>query len=186
MEHFDLLSESGELTGERKLRTEVHWDGDWHKTVHVWFINNRHELLLQKRAAVKDSYPGMWDTSVAGHVEVGCDASRTVIKEAREEIGVSLRSEDVEYLFTITQKKVLKGGKFIDNEFNDVYLVQTDIDLETIELQAEEVAEVAWVPFTELEIRVSQRDATIVPHDDEYPKLFSILHQRFDMFDTVL
>ena len=48
MEYLDILDENGNLTGEKKLRTEVHRDGDWHKAVHVWILNSKNQLLLQK------------------------------------------------------------------------------------------------------------------------------------------
>lgn len=38
-EYFDLLDENGNKTGKTKLRNEVHRDGDWHKAVHIWIIN---------------------------------------------------------------------------------------------------------------------------------------------------
>ena len=46
-EYFDILDENGKKTGKTKLRKEVHKDGDWHKAVHVWIINDKNEILLQ-------------------------------------------------------------------------------------------------------------------------------------------
>jgi isopentenyldiphosphate isomerase len=186
MEYFDLLDEEGKLTGEKKLRTEVHRDGNWHKAIHLWVINGHRELLLQKRAAIKDSYPSMWDTSIAGHIAAGSNSLLTAIKEASEELGIGLQHSEIEYLFTVTQRQILKEGKFLNNEFNDVYLVSRDVDLSTVKLQTEEVDEVRWVRFSELEKRVLADDISVVPHKDEYPKLFAVLHQRFDTSNNPL
>ena len=42
--------------------------GDWHRAVHVWlFAMDTQRLLLQKRSQIKDSWPGRWDISAAGH-----------------------------------------------------------------------------------------------------------------------
>lgn len=60
-EYFDLLDENGNKTGNIKLRSEVHRDGDWHKAVHIWIINDEGEILLQRRCATKESYPNMLD-----------------------------------------------------------------------------------------------------------------------------
>ena len=68
MEYFDVLDENGNKTGETKLRSEVHRDGDWHRTVHIWVFNRQGEVLLQRRCATKDSYPNMLDISCAGHL----------------------------------------------------------------------------------------------------------------------
>ncbi|KAK8292724.1 hypothetical protein V6Z11_D06G138400 [Gossypium hirsutum] len=51
---------------------DVHRDGDYHKAVHVWiFVESTQELLLQKCADCKDSWPGLWDISSAGHISAG-------------------------------------------------------------------------------------------------------------------
>jgi len=43
-----------------------------YRTVHVWlFVESTQELLLQKRADCKDSWPGLWDISSAGHISDG-------------------------------------------------------------------------------------------------------------------
>ena len=46
-EYFDLLDENGNKIGKRKLRSEVRRDGDWHKAVHIWIINNNGEIPAQ-------------------------------------------------------------------------------------------------------------------------------------------
>jgi len=54
------------------LRSEVHRDGDYHRAVHVWiYSESTGELLLQRRADCKDSWPGKWDISSAGHISAG-------------------------------------------------------------------------------------------------------------------
>ena len=53
-------------------RVDVHRDGDYHRAVHVWiYSESTHELLLQKRADCKESWPGQWDISSAGHISAG-------------------------------------------------------------------------------------------------------------------
>jgi isopentenyldiphosphate isomerase len=55
-----------------KFRGEVHRDGDYHRAVHVWiYSESTQELLLQRRADCKDSWPGQWDISSAGHISAG-------------------------------------------------------------------------------------------------------------------
>jgi isopentenyldiphosphate isomerase len=55
-----------------KPRGEVHRDGDYHRAVHVWiFVETTQQLLLQLRSDDKDSWPGQWDISSAGHISAG-------------------------------------------------------------------------------------------------------------------
>ena len=59
------------------FRGDVHRDGDYHRAVHVWiFAESTRELLLQRRASCKDSWPDLWDISSAGHISAG-DSSLT-------------------------------------------------------------------------------------------------------------
>ena len=63
-ELFDVLNDSGERTETTKRRGDIHRDGDWHASVHIWIARRRisgMEFLLQKRADDKDSFPGCWD-----------------------------------------------------------------------------------------------------------------------------
>ncbi len=41
MELIDVLDEKGNKTGEVKPKPDIHRDANWHKAVHVWFINSR-------------------------------------------------------------------------------------------------------------------------------------------------
>ena len=72
-EYFDILDEHGNKTDRIKPRSEVHRDGDWHRAVHIWIINNQGEILLQRRAPDKDTHPNFWDISVGGHLQAGDD-----------------------------------------------------------------------------------------------------------------
>lgn len=59
-ELFDVLNDSGERTETTKRRGDIHRDGDWHASVHIWIARRRisgMEFLLQKRADDKDSFP---------------------------------------------------------------------------------------------------------------------------------
>ena len=74
MEMFDVRTPQGDPTGEVKERSAVHRDGDWHGTAHIWLVRRREgriELLLQKRSRTKESFPGCYDTSCAGHLSAG-------------------------------------------------------------------------------------------------------------------
>nr|GMD97423.1 nudix hydrolase 3-like [Ipomoea batatas] len=72
VEYLDVLTKTGEKTGISKPRGDVHRDGDYHRAVNVWiYAESTQELLLQCRADCKDSWPGRWDASSAGHISAG-------------------------------------------------------------------------------------------------------------------
>lgn len=76
MEYIDIFDENNNPIGEKKekrkkKKQQAHEDGNFHRTAHVWIINDKNELLLQKRSASKKSHPNCWDISGAGHIRAG-------------------------------------------------------------------------------------------------------------------
>lgn len=178
MEYIDILDPGGNKTGEKKLKKEVHARGLWHRTAHIWLMNPKGELLIQKRSPEKESHPNLWDISAAGHVDAGEDAVTAAIRETREELGLDLAENDFKYLFTnVKRGEVLNGGAFLNNEFQDVYLAQTEAGLEDLTMQPEEVLELKWIPVEELQEIVRRGDEEFVPHPEEYKKLFEYLNK---------
>ena len=173
-EFFDILDEQGNKTGRTKARSQVHKDGDWHKAVHIWIVNDRDEVLLQKRSPNKDSDPNMWDISSAGHLAAGEDALSGAIREIKEELGVDILPKQLALIGT---RKCASepGSPFINNEFNDVYLLRLSLDLSKITFQEEEISEVKYIPIDEFRKRIKNRDKTLLLHDDEFEMLFHAL-----------
>ena len=81
-------------------RRRVHGNPDLiHRAVHILVVNSDGLLLLQKRSLQKDTQPGKWDTSVGGHVGFGQSYEEAGLREAEEEIGLVLKSRDLEHLY---------------------------------------------------------------------------------------
>jgi len=94
-EIFDVVDENDQVTGQA-TRGEVHAKGLWHRAVHVFVINRRGELLLQQRSLLKDAHPGVWDSSVSGHLDAGEDYAVAAVRELEEEMGITA-AEPVEF-----------------------------------------------------------------------------------------
>jgi len=180
MEVIEILDSNGLPTGEIETKEAIHQNGYWHKTVHVWLLNSKNELLLQKRSHNIDSFPGYWDIFSAGHVMAGENSIVAAKRELGEELLVSLSDESFEYLFTIKQQVVINNGRYINNEISDVFLVQSDIDNNVFNLQKEEVETVKFVKIDEFKKMLKTDKEKIVPHLAEYQRLFKILAERVD------
>lgn len=73
----------------------------------------------------KDTFPGLWDVSVGGHVTAGEGSLETAIKETREELGLSC--DETSFCFVCTVATTAKGstpmhGDFLCNEYK-VYML---------------------------------------------------------------
>jgi|SRR3989344_4875104 len=174
MANVDVLDEKGNKTGEAKSMNEIHARGLWHRAVHVWFVNSKNELLLQLRAKDKINYPNMWDISAAGHVDSGEEPEESALREIKEEIGLDLSREKLEKIGEIKQQSVINNNTYFDNEFNDVYLVRMDLDLDHLKLQPDEVAKLRYVSISELKEWTSKGNL-VVPHQQEHELLFKVL-----------
>lgn len=177
MEKSDVLDEYGNLTGETKERSLVHKDGDWHRAVHIWFINSKGELLIQKRAAKKVNWPNHWDISVGGHVEAGQTTFTAAIREIKEETGFILTPEDLEFLFTQKHSSIHGGKNYNNNEFDETFLVSKEFDIDALSFSRDEISEFKFIPWRELKEKVAAKDPILVPHE-QYKRLFKILEQK--------
>lgn len=177
MEFFDVIEKDGTPAGYSLSRNEVHSNGVWHRTVHIWILNSQGELLLQKRSPKKEVYPGLWDISCAGHVSTGEDSYQGAIRELKEELGLSVQTSELKYLFTITQSYISQDKTFIDNELTDVFLLRRDFDLSDLKIDITELVEVKFIPAKDLLKIVQIENSTFAPHDQEYKKLHFIINQ---------
>ncbi|XP_020552551.1 nudix hydrolase 3 [Sesamum indicum] len=189
-EYFDVLTKTGERTGMTKPRRDVHRDGDYHRAVHVWlFVESTQEVLLQRRSDCKDSWPGFWDISSAGHISAGDSSLVSARRELHEELGILLPKDAFELLFVFLQESVLNDGKFINNEFNDVYLVTVvdPIPLEAFTLQESEVSAVKYISVKEYRCLLAKEDPQYVTYDvnGKYGQIFEILSKRYKQYDEV-
>lgn len=173
-EYFDLLDEHGNKIGKTKLRSEVHRDGDWHKGVHIWVINDDNEILLQRRCATKDSNPNMLDISSAGHLQAGDNSQDAAIRELKEELNLDVTKDELVFIKTI--KNSLKYTEtFINNEFDDVYIVRTNKKIDDLKYQTEEISEIMYVPYKKFKEMVNNRQPNLLIRDKDFEILFSYL-----------
>ncbi len=155
MELLDILNEDGTKTGIRRERGVAHREGSLHATVHTWIIRENqksgYDVLLQKRSAVKDSNPGCYDISSAGHVAAGDEPLPAAARELEEELGIKARQEDLRYIGIHhgAFEAVFHGQLFRDNELSSVYVYTKPVKEDQLELQEEEVESVLWMDYEE-------------------------------------
>ena len=138
-ELLDILDETGRPTGEVLAKGEAHRRGLWHRCFHCWVCGSDPAgpyLLLQRRAATKDTWPGYLDITAAGHLSAG-EKTLDGLREVEEELGLKVAPERLVPLGTIKIEQPLPTG--CDREFHEVFLLQDDTPPENLRLQKEEV-----------------------------------------------
>lgn len=142
MEIWDILDENGNITGDTIDKDEgtVLSKGMYHKGADVWILNSKREILIQKRAPKKRLEPNLW-AMTGGSVIKGESSLDTIKRETKEELGIDL---DVEKAIKIQHYKT-------GNVWLDVYIVEQEVNLNDIIMQEEEVSDVKFVSFDEIE-----------------------------------
>ena len=173
MEYIDIVYENDNPIGEIKEKQQAHEDGNFHRTAHVWIINDNNELLLQKRSASKKSHPNCWDISGAGHIRAEETVTEGAIRELKEELGVEATEKDLDYIATIKSTKNPKNM-----EFGYVYLLRCNKKIADYIFEDEEVSEVKYVYYEELEKMVENKAEGLLLHDEEFKKLFEYIRNE--------
>lgn len=136
--------------------------------VHIWMWRIRQgevEVLLQRRAINKPTWPDRLDISAAGHIDAGETALQAVVREGKEEIGIVFDTEKLEYIF---------GYRNFENGIKWVYLYE-ETTPQTYTFNDGEVQSLDWVELQQFEAMIEDPEAhNLVPHIPEY---FSLLVQ---------
>ncbi|MBV9299083.1 MAG: NUDIX domain-containing protein [Verrucomicrobia bacterium] len=93
-------------------RATIHRENLLHRAVHILLLNNRGELLLQKRSRRKDRFPRCWDSSAAGHVDANESYRECAMRELQEETGVTA---------TLAKIGKVSASEATDYEFIEIF-----------------------------------------------------------------
>ena len=178
MEYLDIVDETGIPTGETVSRDIAHRDGILHRTAHVWIVRphgsgydihgSGYDILLQKRSMEKESFPGLYDTSSAGHIPAGEEPVPSALRELEEELGIRALPEQLHFagMFRIQYEKEFHGHLFRDNEVTWVYVYSETVEAESLVLQKSEVDEVRWFALEDVWEEIQHtRERFCVPTD---------------------
>ena len=69
-EILSVVNEEDLVIGQRR-RDEIHSLNLFHRSIHVLVFNSNGEIFLQQRGLLKQESPGLWASSVSGHVDAG-------------------------------------------------------------------------------------------------------------------
>lgn len=172
-EQIDVLDENGMKTGEIVTRKEVHVQGLWHRIIVVAIIDKNGHLLMQQRSIKKETNPGKWDVSTAGHVSAGQSSKEAAIREVSEEVGMNVQEDELEYICTYKTTNKIKED-YIANHIYDFYIVKREnIEMSNIKMQESEVDQVKLCNLNEVQEMLDNKQ--VVKRDEVYRELIKYL-----------
>lgn len=140
MELWDIYDIDRIKTGETAVRGEKMNPGQYHIVVHVCIFNKKGEMLIQRRCPEKDSWPGYWDITVGGSALQGESTRDAACREVFEELGLVINLDGVRPNLTVN---------FFPG-FDDIYLLEGDVELSSLTLQKEEVMDAKYASKDEI------------------------------------
>lgn len=137
-------------------RRLVHGHGVWHRTAHVWVVNDKNQVLCQQRSFDKELLPGMWELFFGGHLHPDETYAQTAMRELQEELGIKLEPH---------QFKQWNINKYLDasgynNEFQAVFVVRWNGSVNDLYFSDNEVEQADWKQIEFLE--------DVLRHDDKW------------------
>lgn len=174
-EYFDVVDENNQPLGIKKLRSEVHRDGDWHRTVHIYFFNQEdgiRKYLVHLRAKDKDVSPNRWDTRFGGHLQAEDSFETAAVKEVKDEVGLDVSLDD------LIEGEIYKRQDKAHQEFTKVYYYQFRGDAASLKFNDGEVQAVKWVSKDEIEKSIRENPEQWAPRPEGFLKINSVLDTK--------
>ena len=167
MEYWDIYDIERVKTGRTMIRGSEFEDGAYHRVVHVCIFNDKNEMLIQQRQPFKEGWPDMWDITVGGSAVTGDTSQKAAEREVLEEIGLKLDLKGIRPHLTVN----------FDRGFDDIYLVEKNVDIKELVLQPEEVQAVKWAGRDEILAMIEKGD--FIPYYPELVNLFFQIRKKY-------
>jgi isopentenyl-diphosphate delta-isomerase len=155
---------------ETVTRGKAHAEGYWHRSIGLWLYTRDGKVVLQKRSMMKDTNPGKWQMSVAGHVSSGQSVLDTVITETKEEMGISIVEKDLKFVgiaLCDISGTTERFGHYINREYAFIFIMEIPSDLQ-LDFNPDEVEKVEWVDAKYAFERFREEDPLFCPENIEY------------------
>ncbi len=131
-------------------RSKAHSSSQYiHRSICILVLNNKSQLLLQKRSKNKDTYPNFWTLSVTGHVTYGQTYLQAAKRELCEELGL-----------VIPLKRLNKILLTLPNEIEFCTIYQAVVSSSKITSNRQEISSTTWVNISLLRLFVNQNSLT--------------------------
>lgn len=176
-QQYEVLDDAGHKTGQLLAREEVHERQLWHEVANVWILNSRGEVLLQRRGPKVELAPNVWDVAVGTHLRPGEDPAAAGARALAGELGITELPENLKHLFNIQAANPMPDGS-MHKVLGHVFLLKTDIDLATLKVNPDKVAELAWRTVSQIISDFGSEEARAA----YFPRAGNYYQQLFEIF----
>lgn len=148
-ELLDVVDENDEIIGQ-DTREDIHKQGLLHREVYVILYDHQKQALFQLRSQSRDTNPGKLTVSASGHVDLGSTYNETAVKELKEELGLSLKIDDLKFLGIVHNNTIDKQTNTINNALRAVYCFDYRDDINKLFIQKDELDLIKWIKLEDI------------------------------------
>ena len=170
MEKWDLYTLDRVKTNRVITRGDTIPNDLYHLVVHVCIFNTKNQMLIQQRQSFKEGWPNMWDVTVGGSAMIGENSRQAAMREVAEELGLKIDLKNTPPVIT----------KYFSEGFDDIYILEKEIDISKLTLQYEEVQAVKWVDIEEILDMIGLKK--FIPYDESFIHFLFHLHQTNSLY----
>ncbi len=180
-EYLFIVDDKNKPLNTKRIRKEVHKDGDWHRTAQFWILNNKNEILMNLRSNTKSIYPNLWTPCNGGHIKHLENNESAALREFNEEFDFKAKKDNLFplgiYKLEIKEKKL----KIINREFIAVYVYITDKESNKIKFDKEEISQIRFVNLKKLKNLIKGKDRTmkLVPTKKYFLDIIDLVEKIF-------
>lgn len=151
MELFDLYDRNRIKTGKTMVRGTKPPQNNYRMVVHLAILN-KNKMLIQRRVLSSKSWAGLWDITCGGSAIAGEASCEAIHRELKEELGLDMNFDKI-LPFSTT---------YFPEGFDDLYVVEKNINLKDVVMQQSEVYDVKWA--TKKEIKNMIKNGEFIPY----------------------
>ncbi len=159
------------------LAEQIQQKGLLHRAFSVFLFNEQGQLLLQKRAAEKITFPDCWTNTCCSHplyVKDELDgiqgAKNAAVRKLEHELGiVGVKPEELVFVSRIHYKAIQEGDIWGEHEIDYILFLQKDLDCK---INENEVSAVQYVDPQQLKKLLNDSSVSISPW-------FGLICERF-------
>lgn len=152
-----LVDEENNPLGTARKSETHHADTQLHRAFSVFLFNENGELLMQRRAFSKLTWPGVWSNSCCGHTMLNERTEQAAVRRLAFELG--LRNVELKMALPDFRYRAEKDG-IVENEICPVLVGYTD---QEPSLNPAEVAETKWVQWDDFLDNIRRIDCELSP-----------------------
>ncbi len=157
-----VVNEKDEIIGY-KNRADIDPSVDIVRSASLWITNRNGDILLAQRKFTKQSNPGKWSEAVGGTVEGTDDYESTILREAEEEIGHTVKDYD------IGPKQYIESPA---RYFVQWYITVIDNPIEAFHIQEEELEQLAWISEDQFKKELRETPEKYIDEMQDIARLF--------------